>query len=384
VRVAFDRWPATRERYEAWWAGELGRPIVNLAVIESEDDTARRVGPAPDLHYTRFTGTYREDTPTERIVDRYDWELARRRFVADGFPSAWPNFGAGVLAALLGCRMKAGEETIWFEPESTVPISELDFTGQAAGEPARPAGEPARAPAGAVHERILAFYRAAKEAWGGGVQLGMTDLGGTLDVLQSFLPSAQLALELYDNPDEVVRLTGEIHNAWWRHFEIYDATVHDTNPGYTAWTPLLSQRSYYMLQCDFAYLIGPDMFEQFVLPELTASCARLERPFYHLDGTGQLAHLDRILEIPSLAGVQWIPGEGSEDVRQWPEVYRKIRDAGKLIQLFADQSPAGVAVLDVLAEQLGSLENVALIGTVEAGPEEEVAHAVLDRHGVPW
>ena len=394
MRLRFDRWPEVAATHESWWRGDLGRPLVNLAVVESEEETARRVGSPPDLRYTRFTGTYPATTSVESIVDRYDWELARRRYVADGFPRAWPNFGAGVLAALLGCRMLSGEETIWFEPGQATPVEKLSVWSPAgggrgsAGQAVIPGGGATPggcgAPDGPVFDRIVAFYRTALGYWDGAVQLSMTDLGGTLDVLQSFLPSAQLALELYDNPADVTRLTWEIHEAWWAHFTAFNSLIAQANPGCTAWTPLLSARPYYMLQCDFAYLIGPGMFDEFVLPELTASCARLERPFYHLDGTGQLAHLDGILEIPGLAGVQWIPGEGAPDVRHWPEVYRKIRDAGKLIQLFVDQSEAGLGILDVLADQLGSLKGVAIIGEVEVGAREEAARATLARHGVPW
>jgi hypothetical protein len=369
VHVDFDRWPDTIAAYESWWTGGLGRPVANLCVIDPPEEVRRRLGAPPALDYTRFTGSYPFDVSARTIVERWDYELASRRYVADGFPSIWPNFGAGALAAMTGCRMLVREETIWFEPASVVPAAELsiaaDVTSPVAG-------------------RIAEIYREAASLWGDQVQLGMTDLGGTLDVLQSFFPSERLALELYDNPDQMHRLISEVHDAWWSHFNTFRASSGKSNPGHSAWTALLSRESYYMLQCDFAYMIGPDMFDEFVLPELTASCARLDRPFYHLDGVGQLIHLDKILAMPGLAGVQWIPGDGAPDVRHWPEVYRKIRDAGKLIQLFVDQSEAGCQVLDVLADQLGGLDNTAIVGEVTAGAEEETARLVLERHGVAW
>lgn len=369
MRLSFDRWPRIGEVYEAWWSRRLDRPLVHLFVVDPGEVSRARLGPPPPLAYTRFTGTYSQDTPVEAIVDRYDWELASRRYVADGFPHLMPNFGAGVLAALLGCRMTAGEETIWFEAEHVLPASELYLRADLQA---------------GLHRRIAEFYRVAAAYWGTTVQLAMTDLGGTLDVIQSFLPGAQLSLDLYDRPEEIQRLIRDVHEAWWTYFDFYRRLMDGSNHGYTAWTPLLSQKSFYMLQCDFAYMIGPDMFSDFVLPELTESCARLERPFYHLDGKGQLVHLDAILAIPGLAGVQWIPGAGAPDTTQWPQVYRKIRDAGKLIQLFVNQSERGVGILDVLADQLGDLSGVALVGDIAAGREEEEARAVLERHGVSW
>ena len=53
------------------------------------------------------------------------------------------------------------------------------------------------------------------------------------------------------------------------------------------------------------------------------------------------------------------PGAGNPGCAQWPEVYRKIRDAGKLIQLYGNMS-----TLDTIAEQLGSAEGIILIGGV--------------------
>ncbi|MBU8912782.1 MAG: hypothetical protein KOO61_02080 [Spirochaetales bacterium] len=369
MRVHFDRWQETVATYESWWKGELGRPIVNLSLIDSPDVAEERLGRAPELPFETFTGSYPADVSPEAIVDRWDWELASRRYVADGFPSIWPNFGAGVVAAMTGCEMLVREDTIWFEPKSIVPSGDLSIGPDVTT---------------AVALRIADIYRQAVALWGGVVQLGATDLGGTLDVLQSLFPSQRLALELYDRPDEMNRLIWEVHAAWWAHFDAFQAIVAETNPGYTAWTPLLSRESYYMLQCDFAYMIGPDMFDEFVLPELTASCARLGRPFYHLDGEGQLIHLDKILAIPGLAGVQWIPGDGAADVRHWPEIYGKIRDAGKLIQLFVGQSEAGLEILDLLADQLGDLSGVAIIGDVRAGLDEEAARKILERHAIPW
>ena len=57
-------------------------------------------------------------------------------------------------------------------------------------------------------------------------------------------------------------------------------------------------------------ITGPEMFERFVLPDLAACCDRLDHAFYHLDGKGELPHLDLLLSIDGLRGIQWIPGAG--------------------------------------------------------------------------
>ena len=76
-------------------------------------------------------------------------------------------------------------------------------------------------------------------------------------------------------------------------------------------------------------MISPEMFGEFVLPELRQSCKRLERSFYHLDGKGELPHLPQLLEIEELDGIQWVPGAGNGTPLDWLDVYRMIAAADK-------------------------------------------------------
>lgn len=100
-----------------------------------------------------------------------------------------------------------------------------------------------------------------------------------------------------------------------------------------------------------------------------------------MDGPGQLDKLDSLLQIPELKGVQWVPGAAEADVSCWPEVYRKIRNAGKLIQVFAGQSEKGFRLLDDLVEQLGTAEGIILIGNAKPEEMDEV-QTFLAKYGV--
>jgi len=360
MAIGFDenRWRRVRECADAWWAGELGRPLVQVRV--GGRDPGRPEPSVPSYHFTAF---YPEHVTPEKIVDRWDYDLSCTHFLGDAFPQVWPNFGPGVLAAFLGAGMEADGRTVWFQaPPDTPPIEELDFHYD---------------PDNAVVQRVKAVCRAAVERWHGLVQVGMTDLGGAVDVLASFRPGEQLLLDLYDAPDDVKRLTWKIHKLWWQAFEDIDSVLQPVNPGYTCWTPIFSSSPYYMLQCDFSYMIGPDMFEEFVLPELAASCRRLTNPFYHLDGPGQIPHLDLLLGIPELKGIQWIPGAGAPDCTQWPDLYRRIHEAGKRIQLFG-----ALETLDAVASQVGSADGMVLVGWASPDQMQDV-HSFLEKYGVP-
>jgi 5-methyltetrahydrofolate--homocysteine methyltransferase len=151
-----------------------------------------------------------------------------------------------------------------------------------------------------------------------------------------------------------------------RYYNELNEAMGDNNPGCTCWGYMFSKVPHFMWQSDFSAMIGPGMFKEFILPELRSCCKMVENSFYHLDGPGELAHLDMILGIPELKGVQWIPGDGKPDYKHWPEVYKKIRDAGKLIQIFGD-----LDTLDVIADQLGSAKGIYYYGSFDISDEEK-------------
>ena len=358
MSIQFDakRWQETKATYGQWWAGQLGRPVINSTICGYEADRQE-----PKIRNEAFHSFYDQSVTAEQIVDRWDYDLSRSRFPGDAFPSVCPNFGPGVAAAFAGCDLVNGANTVWFHAREDLDSQDIRLAPGADSY---------------WYRRIRDIVKAAMDRWQGQVQVGMTDLGGNLDIAASFRPGEKLLFDLYDNPAEVKRLAWESHEVWWHYFEEINKTLRPKNPGYTAWTPIFSEDPYYMLQCDFCYMIGPAMFDEFVKPELAASCKRLKNAFYHLDGIGQLPHLDSLLDIPELRGVQWIPGAGQPDITKWPEVYRKIHKAGKRIQFFTGQSPVGWNAIDVIADQIGSAAGLCMIGWADRSKEDDVLQII--------
>ena len=349
-----ERWGKIKEDARKWWAGELERPLIQITL--SGKDPGK---PQPSLPSYEFASFYDLSVPAEEIVKRWDYDLSCKKYMGDAFPCIWPNFGAGVMSAFMGAVLENANDTVWFHPEKMQEITEVSF---------------AYKPDNAWLRRVKDVYKAAMEHWAGLVQVGMADLGGNLDILSVFRPSEKLLLDLYDQPDAVKSLTWQAHELWFKYFGEFNKILQPENPGYTAWAPIFSEEPYYMLQCDFCYMISPEMFDEFVKPELAAACKRLKNPFYHLDGPGQLPHLDSLLEIKELKGIQWIPGAGVPPTTEWPDVYRKIREAGKLIQIYPEPEPIGLKTLDFVAEQLGSASGLILIGNADIMQEKEVEH----------
>lgn len=363
--IDFDehRWERIKENAARWWAGELERPLIQI-IVDGHDPGRDK----PDLPFYPFASYYDMSIPASDIIDRLDYELSCKKFLGDSFPMWVPSFGAGVTAAFIGARLENTIETgtVWFHPVEEKEITDLHFEYD---------------PDNKWLVRLREIHKAGLERWEGNVLLGMPELCGALDILSVFRPSEKLLYDLHDYPDEVKRLTWEIHELWWKFYDELADILAPVNPGYSDWSDMYSAERSHVLQCDFCYMIGPDMFDEFVKPELAASCARLDHAFYHLDGPGQVPHADSLLTIPELKGVNWIPGRSAPDNRNWPKLWRKIRDAGKLMHVYAGEDD----ILDVIVEQLGSGRGIVydpVVGEGLRGYTEAEARALLEKYGI--
>lgn len=358
MAIDFDqsRWEKIKADARAWWAGELDRPLIHYYL-----DGRAPGRPEPRLpKLPRGVAQYDTSITPEDIVDRFDYDLSCQQFLGDAFPHVFPNFGPGVLSTVFGATATPAEGTVWFCPETEKEVQDLHFRYD---------------PCSQWMQRIKSIGRCAAERWQGQVQVSVPDLGNNLDILSTFRPGEKLLLDLYDHPEEVKRLTWEAHEAWWEAYSDITNAMRPPNPGYTMWLPIFSEVPYYMLTCDFCYMISTPMFDEFAKPAIADACRRLGNAFYHVDGPGQLPHLDSLLEIKELKGIQWIPAPNTPGMEHWPDLYRRIRKAGKRIQIWGNQ-----ATLDILTDQLGSAEGIIII-IGDSVDNADRARACLRKYG---
>jgi hypothetical protein len=306
-----EDWIRIERDYQAWWAGELDRPLVNLTVIPP-------VGRPSPLGYQ---SNYPLEMPAEAVIDQYAPFLSAARFYGDAFPWMWINFGPGILSGFLGGEVNSvtdPSETVWFNPPRELTIEELNLNYD---------------PDNIWLKRVKDITRALVARFDGELQVSHTDLGGNLDILASFLTTEQLLFDVIEKPEQVDRMVRQITDLWIRYYDEVDALIRPACRGTSSWTPIWSPGKTYMLQCDFSYMFSPKMFERYVVPDLVDCCAHLDHGFYHLDGKGQIPHLDLLLDIPRLRGIQWIPGDGQPSPDQWLPLLKRIRDGGKLCQV---------------------------------------------------
>jgi hypothetical protein len=309
IHFTEEDWQRIGRDWNAWWAGELDRLLLTLEVTKPD--------PAHDWsHLTK----YGLEAPVDQVLDNAQRILEATHWLGDAYPKWWVNYGPGTMAAFLGSRVSYAPDTTWFWPlEGVNSLADI---------------HPVYDPDNPWWRHALEVTRRAVERWGDRVLVGTTDIGGNLDILASLRGSEKLLFDLTDNSAEVDRLVGEITALWLRYYDELYAITAPAGRGNACWGPVWSPGKGYMLQSDFCYMISPRMFRRFVLPDLEACCAHLDYAFYHLDGKGELPHIKQLLSIERLRGIQWQPGDGQPMADDWPEVLKRIRAGGKLVQVF--------------------------------------------------
>jgi len=305
-----------KQNWVDWWNGTIDHPFFG---IEAVDDSMEGI----PFQYNDITSVESEDLSAEKILNGIEAFGEGIHWFGGAFPKFWPNYGPGLMAAFFGSKLNIQTNTVWFDPLGVEQLSEI---------------QPRFESHNLWWQRVQKLTTLATRRWHGKAMVGLTDLGGNLDILASLRGSEKLLLDLSDSPEEVLALLTEITHLWMQYYEQLFALTNGKKWGSCGWSPLWAPGKLYMLQSDFSYMISPRMFKRFVLPDLTACCDFLEYPFYHLDGVGQLNHLDQILAIPNLRGIQWIPGAGQPEPEEWLDVLKKIRAAGKLCQVYVSRA----------------------------------------------
>jgi len=316
-------WDRIYRDWSAWWAKDLDRPMV---IIET-------------FHPVLFpkevlSREFLFEKPADQVIDFFQNNLENRYFFGDALPRWWPNFGPGIVAGFLGanvhCRPEQG--TVWFDVDQQMPIEDLSFEFN---------------PENAWWRRVKDLTGTAVERFKSQVSVCHTDLGGSLDILASFRTANQLLMDFYDAPGQVLRLCNEITGAWLRYYDELYNIIQPSGRGTSNWAEVWSPGKCYMFQSDLSYMISPKMFEEFVMPDLSEGFAKMDHTFYHLDGKGQIAHLDLLLSMEELDGIQWIPGAGEPPPEEWLPLLKRIRERGKLCQVYVTAEGARKIVREI-------------------------------------
>ena len=319
----------TARRFEAWWHGEVvDRPPVCLHAR----GTGRAAAPVPPHH-----ASLRERwLDVEYNVSSAIARLEAASFLGDSLPVYYPNVGPEITATLLGCELEFSATTSWSLPI----IESLDSWRDVIGRPLDFDNPYWRA--------VEQMTDAALERCDGRFIVGIVDLHDNYDTMAALRDPQQLCIDLMENRDLIRDVGRDLTRVFKGAFNRQYNRVAEHGMGSTTWTAMYHQGPAYLPSCDFWCMVGPDIARELILPDIREEMTVLDRSLFHLDGPDALRHLDLLLELPELDAVQWVYGAGNGPASKWIDVYRRVVEAGKSVQVVANDAADAMAVLEAV------------------------------------
>ena len=312
-----EDWPEARERLLAWWQGEI---IDRVAIKVTAPKKERKSVPPPADLKTRWTDP-------DYLVAAHEAAIESTFYGGECIPSVTVNLGPTTMSAFLGCPLHHDERTGWQTPIVHEPSDwdKIEF-------------DPNNRWWALTKQLTEAFVERAE----GRYFVGISDIGDASDAMSYLRSPDNLCLDLIEIPETIYRVRDKLVDLWFRIYSELYSIVQRKLTGSTSWLQVWSPGKSYTLQSDFSCMISAPMYQEFVLPEIEAQAKWLDHTIYHLDGPDAIQHLDMLLEIPELGGIQWVPGAGAPPEKDWSDLLKRIQAAGKLINI-------GVAAHDIEA-----------------------------------
>lgn len=331
-------WKKVKERFEALWENEIiDRCCVSIKAPKDAKKTVKQTSPVSCEDIVKYY------TDPEWVMKRNIDIFENTYFGGEALPCIFPALGDAGHAAYFKSKYKFTPQSVWFFPVINDWDSyKLEFDPESymlkAGK------------------KLLSYLT---EQGMDKFFVSMPDNCGSIDALAQLRGSTNLLIDMIEEPvrlkcaiKTVVNVLKKTGNEM---FEIIKANNYNGSTSGWALADTWSKGRHMMLQCDLSVMISPQMFEEFVLPELEETAAWLDYSAYHLDGQEQIRHLDMILSVKKINMIQWTPVVGQPCTSEFIPVLKKIQKAGKGLilmphiweveKLLSELSPKGLYLI---------------------------------------
>lgn len=308
-----DDWEEAKSRLTALWQGErLDRPCISVCAPQPAEHPTPVPQPADD--------EMRWLDPAYRVA------LARRTLETTwwGGESVPSVLQMANWVVCLGGTPRFDPATIWFD---TRPV---DF-----GKPSPFRHDP-DSPWMVKYRRL--FMALCKEAGRDRFLIGKPGGLPANDLLSMLMGTEEFLYALMDHPDWMAEaiLTGARDQQAARQGlqAQMRAAGHEFWYGIGGWMPFWAPEPFNVTQSDVSCMLSPELFDRFVVPELDVYGQEHGALWYHLDGGDAKQHLPRLLSLPYLRVLQYVPApceppNGPGHL----EMYRQVQAAGKIVHI---------------------------------------------------
>lgn len=303
-------WREARQRLCEWWAG---KPLDRVPALVR----APRRGTERRPLRTTLPDKY---TDAATVFHNLDATLETTFFGGEALPTHWVYLGPVPLGGYMGCGMHFEASTVWQSPrfDSWDAAAALEFD-----------------PANRWYRLLCDLTAQSLRRAQGRYLVSGQGFGCVSDVVANLWGSQETLVAMAEQPEAVRAACDRLTQISIELYDELDALAATCQQGSFDWLYLWSPGRIWTLQSDLCCMISPAMFEQFVLDELRREAEHADHAFYHLDGPGAIKHLDALLAIDALDGIQWVPGAGvSTDPLDWIDLFRRIQAAGKKLFIY--------------------------------------------------
>ena len=347
-----DDFSEAKDRMEAWWQGEvLDRIPLKVTAPKEEIKGLKEwiLSSAfplvkSDMQIFRAEGEKKIENlenyfiNPEEVIPRIEKLIEKTYWGGEAFPVMFPvSIGmVAILAAYLGCSLKyVDTNSTWIKKiiKSWEKRKRFEFD-----------------PYNDLWKKSKILLEKASERGFGKYIVGIPDLNGPGEVLALLRGHTELCFDIIENPNEIVKAMREINDAWLRYWEACHGIIHQYMGGYTNMFAVWSNLPATDLQCDFSCFISPEDFDKLFLPYIEEQTEWISRTIYHLDGPDSIRHIDSLLALPKLDGIQWVPGAGSPSMSNWIPLLQKIQDAGKILIIACEKHEVKTLVKELKPE----------------------------------
>jgi hypothetical protein len=297
-------------RWQAFYAGDLiDRPVICV--------TAPRQGPRPAT-----TRGYHDKVfgDTDDVIDNALAHAEATFWGGEAIPAFFPSFGPDEIATFCGAELRWSDDspdTNWSLPliedwERQLPLRlQLDHP---------------------LLQRLLALCRRAADRLAGKMLISPLDLHTNLDLLAALRGPQRLCLDLLDHPELIDRAMADARAIFPELWEMIAQAARMDEQGYCHVFYAMDGAA--VLQCDFAFMIGPEMFRRWVLPALEEEASIVRHALYHWDGPGALVHTADLVASRGLHALSYVPGAGRGAHIDYLDLLKRVQAGGKAVQVY--------------------------------------------------
>lgn len=316
-----------RERMTDWWEGRpTDRAIIQISAPRppAQPTVQEYIHTIPDRYITPAT-----------VLNNVDHMLERAYFGGENFPTHFVYLGPIFYVAYFGCEPRFEDHTTWYEPCFN---SIEDFLERMTYDPQNHWWQLTKQITQASMEHACGAYDVT----------ATPGVAALVDMLAELVGKEELLITMAEDGALLRRACERLEKSARAMMDEMYALVNGEELGTVDWMKIWCHKKVLTTQCDYSVMISPQMFEEFVIPDIESTYDLCDYGIYHLDGEEQIRHLDLLLAVEKLRLIQWVPStrQGQPDYkhpRRWMDLFKRIQAAGKSVLIYCE--PADIPEL---------------------------------------